>query len=104
MNRAAVRRGEPKWLIALWIIVFGFMPALMSCVTFVPSAPEILFVLGWGFLFMLCAPLLLILEIIGLFEVLKHPELTPDSGCWLYHIISLAAYGGIVFVAFYILR
>jgi hypothetical protein len=103
MNRAAtLRRTEPKWLIALRIIVFGFIPGSMAGLSFVPSTPEILFLLGWGIVFVLCAPFLFIVEVVGLFEVLKHPELTPDSGHWLYHIISLLAYGAIVFAAFYI--
>lgn len=101
MSRARVKRpAEPKLLIALRILVFAFIPICGADELFATSIFELLFIFGWGVLFMFGAPLLLILEVVGLFEVLKHPELASDSGKWFYHVISLCAYGAIVLVLF----
>lgn len=99
MQDLSERRGEPKSLIALRILVFGFIPTCVTCLLLTKSVFVELFLGTWGMAFIPGSLLLLLLEIIYLHRVCKHPELRSNYGHPLYHIISITAYS-LVFLCF----
>jgi hypothetical protein len=90
----------PKWLSSLRIIVFGFVLLLFLRLWFLQPGLVDLFYIIWDVLFMVSAPVLLITEIVCLFEVSENPEMRAAYGKPLYHILSLSGYGIIVFLFF----
>ena len=100
MNDLKKHRGEPGWLIALRILVFGFILLSFLSLWFVQSSfVNILFIV-WAMVFMVAAPVLLITEIVCLFQVTDNPELRTKYGKPVYHILSLSGYGIIIFLFF----
>jgi hypothetical protein len=100
MNDFKKRRGEPGWLIALRILVFGFIVLSFLRPWFIqPGLVDLLFII-WAMVFMVAAPVLLITEIICLFQVFERPEMCAKYGKPVYHILSLSGYGIIIFLFF----
>jgi hypothetical protein len=97
-GRIIITAGEPKWLTALRIIVFAFIPTSLACIS-LKSLPGIeLFFYIWTLIFLFTAPMLFIVEIVGLFKVIWHPELYFRYGDRAYHVLSLFGYFAIVLV------
>jgi hypothetical protein len=97
-GRIIITAGEPKWLTALRIIVFAFIPTSLACVS-LKSSPNIdLFFYAWTLLFLFSAPILFILEIVGLFKVIGHPELYFRYGDRAFHVVSLLGYFAMILV------
>ena len=91
---------EPKWLIALRFLVFGFIVFSFLSLEFSHSFfIDILFAF-WAILFMPTAPMLLLAEIVCLYQVFEHPELSSKYGKLRYHILSVSGYGLILFMFF----
>jgi hypothetical protein len=100
MNDFKKRRGEPGWLIALRILVFGFPPSCFISMLITRSIWMDLFLATWGMAFIPASILLLILEIIYLYRVYKRPELNSKYGNLVYHVLSISAYGVFLFMLF----
>jgi Prokaryotic RING finger family 1 len=100
MNDLKKRRGEPGWLIALRILVFGFIVCSFISPLIEHSFYFELLLIFWTILFMFVAPVLFIIEIACLFLVYGQPELASRYGKLAYHVTSLSGYGIIIFLFF----
>jgi len=94
------RISEPKWLTALRILVFGFIVFSFGSLQLSQSLFVNILFAAWAIVFMPTAPLLLLTEIICLFQVSERPELRAKYGRPLYHILSLSGYCIIIFLFF----
>lgn len=100
MSDLKKRCGEPGWLIALRILVFGFIVVTFLRPWFIqPGFVDLLFIM-WALVFMMAAPVLLITEIICLFQVFERPDMRTKYGKLVYHILSLSGYVIIIFLFF----
>jgi Prokaryotic RING finger family 1 len=91
---------EPKWLLTLRLLVFGFITFCFISLQFPQSVFLNWLFVVWALVFMPTAPVLLMSEIICLFQVSEHPEMRLKYGKPLYHILSLSGYGLILFLFF----
>jgi Prokaryotic RING finger family 1 len=91
---------EPKWLSALRIVVFGFIVFSFASLQLSQSLfVNVLFAI-WAMLFMPAAPILLLSEIICLYQFYEHPNMRSKYGRPLYHVLSLSGYCLIIFLFF----
>jgi hypothetical protein len=92
------RSGEPNWLTSLRVIVFGFVLLLFLRLWFLqPGLIDLVYII-WAILFMVSAPILLITEMVCLFQVTENPEMRLLYGKTIYHILSLSGYGILIFL------
>lgn len=99
MSDLTARRGEPGWLIAARILVFGFI----LCSFISPIVQSIfldVLLIIWTILFMLVAPIHFIAEIVCLWVVYGQPALSPRYGSLKYHVISVSGYVITIFLFF----
>ena len=100
INDLKRKTSEPRWLSALRMAVFGFIVFSFLSLQLSQSFFASVWFFVWGLIFSLAAPLLLLIEIICLFQVSEHPEMRASYGRPLYHILSLSGYGIIIFLFF----
>ena len=89
---------EPKWLILLRFIVFGFYPCSILFETnnlSILSFPDF-FLITWALLCVITLPILFIIEVACWWIVYEDPTLQERFGKEMYHLISLAIYGSAV--------
>lgn len=91
---------EPKWLTALRVLVFGFIVFSFASLQVSQSLFVNILFAAWAILFMPTAPMLLLAEIICLYQFYEHPEMRAKYGRPLYHILSLSGYCIIIFLFF----
>jgi hypothetical protein len=90
---------DPKWLMIIRFIVFGFYPCIEIASGFETSFVFTMFSIFigvWAVLFMFMAPVLFILEFACWWIVYEDPTLQERFGKESNHIASLALYGSAV--------
>ncbi len=88
---------EPKWLMFLRFIVFGFYPlTILTRTEGLSFSFSDVFLITWALLFVLSLPVLFIVEIACWWMVYEDPTLQERFGKEKNHLISLAIYGSTI--------